>query len=767
MHERPGHARSQHPHRNEPDCGGRTRSRRLALPGVALAAALFWVPLLGAQTPVGVLTEERDGPLLEIELDQGASLRRGAIAHVVYWDDAAQSWIPKAEVAVERVLATRATVRILQTPSGLVPEAGDRVVVYEAPGSLAGRLRVTPGQHTLLRGQSVGLLAELVDGSGSVIQRLPARWRASDPDVVHVASDGRVYALRAGETVVVAQGSAGLAGLAYLRVEEPEFTLPDSLTTFVGVEAFVPIRARGGASTEGLQWTVRDPQIARIHPGGRIEPRVDGITEVRVQGLNLDRRFPLRVHGAPAEVRFTPDTGDASLLVGQVLNVRASVLLEDGTVLDGLIPSLEVSDPLLLEPVSAGTLLSLREGDARITAQIAGAEARWTARVAQPSLSVALPSAALPMGELVQPTAFWSDGLGGSLGPASEATWVSLDPDVVTVRDGFLQARQIGRATIRASAGGQQATAQVYVLGDLLVSVGSGRSERIRTLTLDDGRIHDLPSGSPRGSELVVSPRGDLVAFVKRTGLRSRVHVMRPDGSGVRAVTPPLRGPFGLSTGLYREHRPAFSPDGETLYFLANPRGNYSAWGVDLETGQVWQVADGGHHFGWLTVDPVTHDVILERTRGSEASDLMTVRPDGTGLTRIFNGNDPAWAPFLYERPIALGEGSALVARRTLATLQASGDELVLVRPMSALRGERAMVLVPAEPRQRVTHAVSPSTGYLAFLRVSPGRGDARRLFLYNLERSMVRPIELEGGYRVSDLAWVSERPSVLQRVTR
>ena len=726
-----------------------------------------WNSKAAGQTPVGILTEDRDGPLLEVELDQGAILRRGAIAHIVYWDDAAQSWIPKAEVAVERVTARGATVRILQTPSGLSPEPGDRVVVYEPPASMAGRLRVTPGQHTLLRGQSVGLMAELVDGGGAVVQRLSARWRSSDPEVAHVASDGRVYALQAGEAVIVAQGSAGLTGLAYLRIEDPEFVLPDSVVSFMGIDERIPLQTRGGASMEGLQWSVRDPQLARILPDGRVEPLAPGITEVRVRGLNLDARFPLRIHPTPVEVQFTPGGRDNSLFIGQVLNFRASIRLEDGRVLDGLVPALESSDPLLLERVADGTLLGLREGETSVIARLAGVEQRWEARIAQPPLAVELPNASLPLGELVRPSAIWSDGEGGSLGEAPGAQWVSLDPEVVTVRDGFLQGLSIGRATIRASTGGQQATAQVYVLGDLLMSVREGRGERIRTVTLDDGRVHDLPAGSPQGSEPTISPRGDLVAFVRKQGLRSRLHVMRPDGSEVRAVTPPLRGSIGLTTGLYREHRPVFSPDGGTLYFLANPRGNYAAWAVDLGTGETRVIADGGQHFQWITVDPNTGDVILEQTRGSEVSDLVTVRPNGTGLTRIFDGNDPAWFPFLYERPVALGEGSALVARRTIATLPVSGDELVLLRPMSSLRGERAVALVPADPQQRVVHAVSPSTGYVAFLRMFPGRAGSPRLFLYNMERSIVRPIELEGGARALDLVWISERTSILQRVTR
>ncbi len=57
----------------------------------------------------------------------------------------------------------------------------------------------------------------------------------------------------------------------------------------------------------------------------------------------------------------------------------------------------------------------------------------------------------------------------------------------------------------------------------------------------------------------VWSPNGGLIAFTRRTGAQSALHVVRPDGSEARAITTPARDTLDL--------HPAWSPEGRRLAF--------------------------------------------------------------------------------------------------------------------------------------------------------------------------------------------------------
>ena len=72
----------------------------------------------------------------------------------------------------------------------------------------------------------------------------------------------------------------------------------------------------------------------------------------------------------------------------------------------------------------------------------------------------------------------------------------------------------------------------------------------------------------------VWSPRGDLIAFTRRSGGQFGIGVMRPDGSGERILT---EG--------YHNEGPTWAPNGRVLMFfrdLPGVSGGPQLWSVDL-----------------------------------------------------------------------------------------------------------------------------------------------------------------------------------------
>ena len=71
-----------------------------------------------------------------------------------------------------------------------------------------------------------------------------------------------------------------------------------------------------------------------------------------------------------------------------------------------------------------------------------------------------------------------------------------------------------------------------------------------------------ISSGSGSYSTPVWSPRGDLIAFTKRSGGQFLIGVMRPDGSGERILT---EG--------YHNEGPTWAPNGRVLMFFRESPG--------------------------------------------------------------------------------------------------------------------------------------------------------------------------------------------------
>ncbi|MBB33954.1 MAG: Tol-Pal system beta propeller repeat protein TolB [Hirschia sp.] len=109
-----------------------------------------------------------------------------------------------------------------------------------------------------------------------------------------------------------------------------------------------------------------------------------------------------------------------------------------------------------------------------------------------------------------------------------------------------------------------------------------GGSEQLY-VTRTDGSAMDCPTGGRdkvcritfgegRYSTPVWSPRGDLIAYTRQVGGEFEIGVIKPDGSGERALARD-----------YHAEGPTWSPNGRVIAFFKEPRGGWpSLWSVDL-----------------------------------------------------------------------------------------------------------------------------------------------------------------------------------------
>jgi dipeptidyl aminopeptidase/acylaminoacyl peptidase len=92
----------------------------------------------------------------------------------------------------------------------------------------------------------------------------------------------------------------------------------------------------------------------------------------------------------------------------------------------------------------------------------------------------------------------------------------------------------------------------------------------------------------------------------------------------------------------------AWSPDGKTLYAVAEDLGRQSLFAVDVVTGAVREVVRGG----WVTAASAAKGrVFLSREDLRAPADVFSVKPDGTGLTHLTRMNAELLTQIRFGQP--------------------------------------------------------------------------------------------------------------------
>ena len=117
------------------------------------------------------------------------------------------------------------------------------------------------------------------------------------------------------------------------------------------------------------------------------------------------------------------------------------------------------------------------------------------------------------------------------------------------------------RIVFTSDRGGSQ---QLYIMrtDGREMSCPTGGRDRVCRITFGEGRY----------STPVWSPRGDLIAFTRQIDGEFEIGVIRPDGTGERALTRD-----------YHAEGPTWSPNGRVISYFKEPRGGWpSIWSIDL-----------------------------------------------------------------------------------------------------------------------------------------------------------------------------------------
>jgi Tol biopolymer transport system component len=184
--------------------------------------------------------------------------------------------------------------------------------------------------------------------------------------------------------------------------------------------------------------------------------------------------------------------------------------------------------------------------------------------------------------------------------------------------------------------------------------------QRIAKLDVATGRVEVLPFEGYQAGDPSWSPDGSRIAFTGNVGGLGNIFVMNADGSNVHRLTD--------SVDRWGDNAPTWSPDGSMIAFdridessigssIGNrPMMNVDIYVMDSDGSHVTQVTSTSAFEAAPEWSPdgtriMFIGLIDDPTGYWRKSDLYTVRPDGSDITRLTTGAATGYSPNSFAAP--------------------------------------------------------------------------------------------------------------------
>ena len=133
------------------------------------------------------------------------------------------------------------------------------------------------------------------------------------------------------------------------------------------------------------------------------------------------------------------------------------------------------------------------------------------------------------------------------------------------------------------------------------------------------------------------SPDGQTLAYAMQVNLLSQyqIFLMDVDGTNSRQLTNGMQG-IGGSV--------AWSPDGKSLLIYAGPVGGRDIFRLDVATGALTQLTDGGNNAA-PCYSPDGKFIVFNSLRNNGQADLYIMNADGSNQRQLTDNPEPDWQP--------------------------------------------------------------------------------------------------------------------------
>jgi len=536
----------------------------------------------------------------------------------------------------------RASKAVGPTPAAPPSPTAAPPVPTEVPaGSAVTGIRAGDSLVTLLPGEAERLNV-IPLGPGGTPVRAPLRFASYNRDAADVDSiTGDVIARAPGRAIIGVEATGTLIRTVIeVRVVEGELGVaPDTLHLTVATRdtVRVVVPSQGGRPYHGrVDWSSSVDSVLRVDPAtGEVQGRAPGLAEVRARAAGREIRSVAQVYRRPAWIH-APAYQDSVLTVplGATRPAFLAALGEKKDTLYALPARWSFGDSgIAVYDPGRGVIVGRRVGLTRLTAQprLQGSMAdtmSWTVRVIGGAISAGPARRGYRVGDRDTLRAVLRDSLGAPTQDRIEAVWQSGQASVLRlVEPAVLEAMAPGRTTVTGrSLWDSTVTITAFVAPDLVFSVsgvaaGGRRVAGIYGYDFRNRAARSLTGNVAVDADPAVSPDRTRLAFI-RVGERGRGDLWVVDVAG--------GGEMNLTSDTLRESRPAWSPDGRRVYYIAQKGKLPRVFSVELAGGPPRAVSDSLRSVQDFALSPDGKHLVLAVVRG-ESVDLLAADLTGDG----------------------------------------------------------------------------------------------------------------------------------------
>ncbi|HJS42922.1 MAG TPA: Ig-like domain-containing protein [Gemmatimonadales bacterium] len=616
-------------------------------------------------------------------IEARAGTRRGSAAvQVVGAGAAGGSGAPTAAPAAVAGAAAAGTDPLLGQPAGSGPAAA---------------IRLEPGVVYLLPSENTRVSPRALRDDGSPAAPVAVTWTSLRSDVASVDQNGNVVALAPGQGTIQATATGGLTATAPVVVQQAEFAVREGPTLMLSPNEVdtlhVAVTSQNGRTVNPLvlQWSSSDHSVARVSLAGIVTAVGPGKATLTVSGLLQTKSIDVSVHKVVDKLSVRPRlSSEVQVPLTGAIKFEAQALTADNAVVPEAPLRWSVTDQAIATfDEKTGLLTGRTLGKTQLTVRgpAAGLSVSWNISVIAASVRFNEPRIGIGLNQRRTLRGTWVDDQGNALGPASNLTWVSDNPQVAPVgEDGTVSGMAYGHANVTATApGGKTTTADVYVVGEIVVA--SSRGGKFQLYSIERSNLSQLArltqqTDTTTAHDPAFSRDGSRIAFVSQRDGNPEIYVMNADGRGVTRIT----------NDPQADGRPVFSADGQSLVFHSSrTAGKQQIWSVNLDgTGltqltrdslnlspsvspdgqtiayvslrdknyDIWLMARDGSNQRRFTVSPQQREwdphflrdgtlaYLIERREGNRTVQQVVRADPGTGSVTALTGTDLAIAAF-------------------------------------------------------------------------------------------------------------------------
>ena len=241
----------------------------------------------------------------------------------------------------------------------------------------AGSIVIEPSSTTLMSlGETVQLIASVLDGNGQQVSGAVVEWSSSDASVATVSAQGLVTAVGNGSVTITARSGNASASIPVSVMQSAgNIVIEPSSATLMSLGETVQLSASvldgNGQPVSGatVVWSSSDASVATVSGQGLVTAVGNGSATVTARSGNASASISVTVMQSAGSIVIEPSMAATLMSLGETLQLTATVLDGNGQPVSDATIEWSSSDASVAMVSSQGLVTAVANGSATITAR--------------------------------------------------------------------------------------------------------------------------------------------------------------------------------------------------------------------------------------------------------------------------------------------------------------------------------------------------------------------------------------------------------------